>query len=86
MSCIRLAYLVVVCVLIGAGTTSAETRRQAALIHAEGAVYLDDESVVSPSGAVVLRDSATVRTVGGRAIVALKQGGVLALASRVVPE
>jgi hypothetical protein len=80
MSSVRLAYALAVCSAIGAGTTSAQSPLvQAALTHVEGAVYLDDELVVSPSGGVVLRDYTTVRTAGGRAIVALKRGGVLAL-------
>lgn len=84
MSSIRLVCFLAICSAIGAGTTAAQTLRQAALVHAEGAVYLDDELVVSPAGAIVLRDSATVRTVGGRAIVALKHGGVLALDEHTV--
>jgi ferric-dicitrate binding protein FerR (iron transport regulator) len=80
MSSIRLACFLAICSAIAAPAASAATERQAAaLILAEGAVYLDDELVVALSSAVVLHDSATVRTAGGRAIVALKHGGVLAL-------
>jgi ferric-dicitrate binding protein FerR (iron transport regulator) len=80
MSSIRLACFLAICSAIISGTTAAQTPRQvAALILAEGGVYLDDELVGALSSAVVLHDSATVRTAGGRAIVALKHGGVLAL-------
>jgi ferric-dicitrate binding protein FerR (iron transport regulator) len=80
MSSIRLAGFLAICSAIATPAASAATPRQvAALVLAEGAVYLDDELVGALSHAVVLHDSATVRTAGGRAIVALKHGGVLAL-------
>jgi len=79
MSSIRLACFLAICSAISAGTTAAQTPRQAALIRAEGVVYLDDELVASLAKALVLSDSATLYTVSGRAIVALKGGGVLAL-------
>src|SRR6185436_15442570 len=79
MSSIRLACFLAICSAIAAPAASAATQRQeAALILAEGAVYLDDQLVGALSSAVVLHDSATVRTAGGRAIVALKHGRVLA--------
>jgi hypothetical protein len=84
MSSIRLVCFLAICSAIGAGTPAAQTLRQAALVHAEGAVYLDDELVVSLPDAIVLPDSATVRTVAGRATVALKHGGVLALNEHTV--
>jgi hypothetical protein len=80
MSSIRLVYVVVICAAVGVAPTSAQTTPDVAtLTHVEGAVYLDDHLVAAPLGAVVLGDSATIRTAGGRAVVALKRGGVLAL-------
>jgi ferric-dicitrate binding protein FerR (iron transport regulator) len=79
MSSIRFACFLAICSAISGGTTAAQTPRQAALIRAEGVVYLDDELVASLAKALVLSDSATLHTVSGRAIVALKDGGVLAL-------
>ena len=51
----------------------------AALVHAEGEVYLNDRSVESSSTPSVLRDDVVVRTTQGRAAIALKRGGFLFL-------
>jgi hypothetical protein len=70
---------------LGVPTTSAQTQPAAAAVtHVEGAVYLDDQSVGSLPRDVVLRDAATVRTMDGRAVLALKRGGVLALAEHTL--
>jgi hypothetical protein len=80
MSSMHLAQIAVICAAIGVAPSSAQTGPAvAALTHAEGAVYLDDQLVVASSDRVVLGDSAVIRTVGGRAVVALKRGGVVAL-------
>ena len=73
--------LVVICAAavsnerISAGAQPAAAR----LAYAEGAVYLDDHLVSAPLGASEFRDSAIIRTAEGRAVVALKRGGALAL-------
>jgi len=51
----------------------------ATLAHVEGIVYLDQQLIAATSSAVTLADSATIRTGTGRAVVALKRGGMLAL-------
>jgi hypothetical protein len=80
MSSVRLAHAVVICTAVGVVSVSAQSPpARATLTHAEGAVYLDDELIAAPSGVVVLGDSATIRTAGGRAVVALRRGGVLVL-------
>src|SRR4026207_1197610 len=79
MSSMRLVQVVVICAAVGVAPSSAQTERAVAtLTHAQGAVYLDDQLVVASSG-VIVGDSAFIRTVGGRAVVALKRGGVIAL-------
>lgn len=81
MSPVHFVHLLVIDAALGVPTTSAQTQpAAAALTHVEGAVYLDDQSVGSLPRDVVLRDAATVRTTDGRAVLALKRGGVLALA------
>jgi hypothetical protein len=85
MSPVRLVYLVVIGAALGVPTTSAQTQpAAAALTHVEGAVYLDDQPVGSLPRDVVLGDAATVRTTDGRAVLALKRGGVLALAEHTL--
>ena len=80
MSSIRLVAVLAVCAAVGSGRISAEAQPQAArLAHIEGAVYLDDRLVSAPLKAPAFRDSATIRTVDGRAVVALKRGGALVL-------
>ena len=80
MSSMRLVPIVVICAAVCVAPSSAQTERAVAtLTHAEGAVYLDDQLVVASSGRVIVGDSALIRTVGGRAVVALKRGGVIAL-------
>jgi hypothetical protein len=54
-------------------------RADAALVHAEGAVDLNDRAVEPTSTPAVLPDQAGLRTTGGRAAVALKRGGWLFL-------
>jgi hypothetical protein len=82
---VRLVHLVVIGAALGVPTTSAQTQSAAAaLTHVEGAVYLDDQSVGPLPRAVVLGDAATLRTAEGRAVVALKRGGVLALAEHTL--
>lgn len=79
MSSMRLVQVVVICAAVGVAPSSAQTEHAVAtLTHAEGAVFLDDQLVVASSG-VIVGDSAFIRTVGGRAVVALKRGGVIAL-------
>jgi hypothetical protein len=51
----------------------------AALVHAEGEVYLDDRAVAASSQASVLPDVVVLRTSQGRAAIALKRGGLLFL-------
>jgi hypothetical protein len=54
---------------------------RAALVYAEGEVYLDDRSIESTSAASILPDEVVLRTTQGRAAVALKRGGLLFVAS-----
>ena len=54
-------------------------RADAALVHAEGAVDLNDRAVEPTSTPAVLPDKAELRTTQGRAAVALKRGGLLFL-------
>jgi hypothetical protein len=80
MSSIRLVHVVVVCAAVGVAPSSAQTQPPVAtLTHVEGTVYLDDQLVVGPLVGIVFRDSVSIRTAGGRAVVALKRDGVLAL-------
>jgi hypothetical protein len=80
MLSIRLLHVVVICAAVGVASSSAQTAPAVAtLTHVDGTVYLDDQLVASTSGPVLLGDSASIRTAGGRAVVALKRGGVLAL-------
>jgi hypothetical protein len=52
----------------------------AALVRIEGLVYLDDQRVLEGATPVVLAgDVARIRTEAGRAVVALKRGGTVAL-------
>jgi hypothetical protein len=55
------------------------SRGGAALVHAEGEVYLNDRTIESNSVSAVLPDSVVVRTRRGRAAVALKRGSLLFL-------
>jgi hypothetical protein len=57
------------------------SRSGAALVHAEGEVYLNDRTIESSSVSALLPDSVVVRTSRGRAVVALKRGGLLFLDS-----
>src|SRR5260221_10235476 len=80
MSSVRLVHAAISCAAVGVAPTSAQSPpARATLTHVEGAVYLDDQLITAPSGAVVLGDSVTIRTAGGRAVVALERGGVLVL-------
>jgi hypothetical protein len=80
MSSMRLVQIVVICTAVGVAPSSAQTEPGVAtLTRVEGVVYLDDQLVVASSGRVVVDNSAFIRTVGGRAVVALKRGGVVAL-------
>lgn len=54
-------------------------RADAALVHAEGGVDLNDRAVEPTSTPAVLPDRAELRTTQGRAVVALKRGGLLFL-------
>jgi hypothetical protein len=54
-------------------------RTTAALVLAEGAVYLNDTPVDATAAPSVLPDVALLRTVQGRAAIALKRGGWLLL-------
>ena len=54
-------------------------RADAALVHAEGAVDLNDRAVEPTSTPDVLPDKAELRTTEGRAAIALKRGGLLFL-------
>ena len=53
----------------------------AALVHAEGDVYLNDRPVESNTVSVVLPDSFVLHTSRGRAAILLKRGGLLFLDS-----
>jgi len=80
MLSMRLVQIVVICAAVGVAPSSAQTESAVAtLTHVEGAVYFDDQLVVASSGRVIVSDSAFIRTEGGRAVVALKRGGVVAL-------
>ena len=80
MSSIRLVALVAICAAASIQGISAEAQPTAARIaYVEGAVYLDDRLVAAPLDAPAFRDAATIRTTDGRAVVALKRGGALAL-------
>jgi ferric-dicitrate binding protein FerR (iron transport regulator) len=80
VSSIRLVALLVVCAAVNNQRISADVQSTAArLAYVEGVVYLDDRPVAAPLDAEVFRDSATIRTADGRAVVALKRGGTLAL-------
>ena len=80
MSSMRFVPIVVICAAVGVAPSSAQTEHAVAtLTHAEGAVFLDDQLVVASSGRIIVGDSAFIRTAGGRAVVALKRGGVMAL-------
>jgi hypothetical protein len=66
--------------MLGSGLASAQTQpAMATLTHVEGAVYLGDQLIAVGSGPVVLGDSATLRTVRGRAVIGLRRGGVLTM-------
>jgi hypothetical protein len=52
---------------------------RAALVHAEGGVYLNDRAVESNAAPSILPDGAVLRTTQGRAAIALKRGGLLYL-------
>lgn len=54
-------------------------KADAALVHAEGDVYLNDQAVESNSAPSALPDGVVLRTSQGRAAVALKRGGLLFL-------
>ena len=54
-------------------------RTSAALVLAEGIVYLNDRPVEASSAPSVLPDAAVLRTTQGRAVIALKRGGWLFL-------
>lgn len=55
------------------------TKGGAALVHAEGGVYLNDRTFEPNSEPSVLPDSVLLRTSQGRAAIALKRGGFLFL-------
>ena len=52
-------------------------RADAVLVHAEGAVHLNDRALEPNSTPAVLPDKAELGTTQGRAAVALKRGGLL---------
>jgi hypothetical protein len=81
MTSVRLAPYVVMLATLASGPARAQTPPpKAMLTHTEGVVYLDDTLVgPDPSAGVVLGESSTLRTTDGRAVVALKRGGVLTL-------
>lgn len=72
--------LVATCALLIAFTPSASGQSaRATLTTVEGTVFVDDRQVAAPSPGRVLDDATTVRTGNGRAVIALKRGGILAL-------
>jgi hypothetical protein len=72
--------LVTLCLVLGSELASAQTQpATATLTLVEGAVYLGDQLIAAGSGPVVLGDSATLRTVRGRAVIGLRRGGVLTM-------
>jgi hypothetical protein len=80
MSSRRLVGFALACAVSVATPILGQTQPAAALLsYVEGAVYLDDQLVAAASSANGFGDSVTVRTARGRAVVALKRGGILAL-------
>jgi hypothetical protein len=80
MTSVRLVRCVVMFAALAAPPAWAQTAAaQATLTHTEGVVYIDDTLVAPPPAGVVLGESSTLRTGDGRAVVALKRGGVLTL-------
>jgi hypothetical protein len=78
------AFLPVVIVVAAVCTSTRAAAQQApgvaaALVHAEGEVYVNDRAIESNSVSAVLPDSVVLRTSRGRAAVALKRGGLLFL-------
>ena len=84
MKFVRLVPHVVMFLVLTAAPSWAQAPATATLTHTEGAVYLDDRPVTSPSPDLVLGESSTLRTADGRAVVALKRGGVLTLNDHTV--
>jgi hypothetical protein len=71
--------------LLGVAPALAQIQPSAAtLFLVEGAVYLDDQLVTTSPAAAGLGESATIRTARGRAVVALKRGGLLTLDDHTV--
>jgi hypothetical protein len=75
---VRLVCAVIICACMPPASAQVQPA-VATLTRVEGAVYLDDRLVVAPLSAVALPSSTLIRTVSGRAVVALKGGGALAL-------
>lgn len=79
MSCIRLVAFVVACVSIGVTSTFAQSDPAPSALARASGVSLDSASM-SPAARPVARDDASIiRADGGRAVIALKGGGILAL-------
>lgn len=68
------------CAALGVGSSWAYGQsRDATLTRVEGVVYLNEQLVTPRSSALALGDPVTLRTEEGRAVVALKHGGILTL-------
>jgi hypothetical protein len=79
----RMCLSIVVAVAVGFVPARALAQQtpgaRAALVHAEGEVYLNDRAVEKNSAPSVLPDVVVLRTSQGRAAIALKRGGLLFL-------
>jgi hypothetical protein len=79
-----MSYAVMFAALANGSAGAQAPAAKATLTHSEGVVYLDDTLVAPTSTAVAIDESSTLRTADGRAVVALKHGGVLTLNDHTV--
>jgi hypothetical protein len=76
----RLSFVLALATVFVPVTARAQaSRAAAALVLAEGTVYLNDQPVAEGAAASALPDAAVVRAEKGRAVIALKRGGWLFL-------
>ena len=75
----HLSVAIVTLTVLGIGTTRAQVQSQdAVLVRVEGTVSLNGQPI-APSDAAILGDPAVIQTSEGRAVIALKRGGLLAV-------
>ena len=80
-TCLSVVMALAVVIVPSRALAQPALRAAAALVYADGDVYLNDRAVQANAAPATLPDEALVRTGQGRAAIALKRGGVLYLSA-----